>query len=300
MLGVKALKLTIVASTQPSVAANAAGIVSLSNAAGDTAAISLRGAQALSWSPVAGGEQLYCSRIPVVPGRAVRGGVPVCFPQFGNCGPLAKHGFARTAVWQLHGAPITGEDAQVASATFSLQDSPLTQAQWPFGFALLLQVRLGAGFIEWSLQVANTGAKAFDFTAALHTYLAVANVQQVAVHGLASVPYLDAMQQNAKAINTAPLLYIADETDRVYLAPPPSLDILRSGLPHMRIDQAGFADTVIWNPGPAKAAALGDMPATDWRRMLCVEAAQVEHPVHLLPGTEWQGSQRLTLIAQQA
>jgi glucose-6-phosphate 1-epimerase len=275
-------------------------MVHLCNAAGDTAKVSLYGAQVLSWSPAAGGEQLYCSPGTVPPGRAIRGGVPVCFPQFANFGPLAKHGFARTAVWQLHGAPITGEDALVATATFSLQDSPLTQAQWPFGFALLLQVRLGTGFVEWSLQVANTGVKAFDFTAALHTYLAVANVQQVAVHGLASVPYLDAMQQNAKAISTAALLHIADETDRVYLAPPPNLDILLSGLTHMRINQTGFADTVIWNPGPAKAVALGDMPAADWRRMLCVEAAQVEHPAHLLPGTQWQGCQRLTLIAQQA
>jgi glucose-6-phosphate 1-epimerase len=272
-------------------------MVHLCNSAGDTAKVSLNGAQVLSWMPAAGGEQLYCSPTPVVPGRAIRGGVPVCFPQFANCGPLAKHGFARTALWQLHGEPVTGIDAPVASATFSLQDSPLTQAQWPFGFALVLQVRLGKGFVEWSLQVANTGAKAFDFTAALHTYLAVANVQQVAVHGLALVPYLDATQQNTKAINPAPLLYIADETDRVYLAPPASLGILHSGLPHMRIDQEGFADTVIWNPGPAKAAALGDMPAADWRRMLCVEAAQVAHPVHLLPGTQWQGTQRLTLIA---
>jgi glucose-6-phosphate 1-epimerase len=275
-------------------------MVHLCNAAGDTAKVSLYGAQVLSWIPAAGGEQLYCSPMPVVPGHAIRGGVPVCFPQFANYGPLAKHGFARTSVWQLRGEPVTGIDAPVASATFSLQDSLLTQAQWPFGFALVLQVRLGKGFVEWSLQVANTGAKAFDFTAALHTYLAVADVQQVAVRGLASVPYLDATQQNTKAINPAPLLYIADETDRVYLAPPPSLGILHSGLPHMRIDQEGFADTVIWNPGPAKAAALGDMPAADWRRMLCVEAAQVAHPVHLLPGTQWQGTQRLTLIAQHA
>jgi glucose-6-phosphate 1-epimerase len=275
-------------------------MVQLCNAAGDTAKVSLYGAQVLSWIPALGGEQLYCSPHTVMSGRAIRGGVPVCFPQFANYGPLAKHGFARTAVWQLHGAPITGVDAQLASATFTLQDSPLTQAQWPFGFALLLQVRLGKGFVEWCLQVANTGATAFDFTAALHTYLAVADVQQMAVRGLASAPYLDAMQKNAKAIGTAPLLHIADETDRVYLAPPPSLDILRSGLQHMRIDQAGFADTVVWNPGPAKAATLGDMPAADWRRMLCVEAAQIEHPVHLLPGTQWQGTQRLTLLAQHA
>lgn len=273
-------------------------MVHLCNAAGDKAAISLFGAQVLTWTTAAGGEQLYCSPHTAIPGRSIRGGVPICFPQFANCGPLVKHGFARISLWHLQGTPVTGADAPVASASFSLQDNPATRPQWPFGFSLVLQVRLGAGFIEWSLQATNPSASAFEFTAALHTYLAVTDVQQVAVRGLASVPYLDALRKNAREVSTAPLLHIPNETDRIYLATPPSLILLVKGLPHVRIDQAGFADTVIWNPGPAKAAALGDMPAVDWKRMLCIEAAQIEHPVHLLPGTQWQGTQRLTLIAQ--
>jgi glucose-6-phosphate 1-epimerase len=270
--------------------------VHLCNAAGATATVSLYGAQVLSWGTVAGGSHLYCSPHALMPGRAVRGGVPVCFPQFANCGLLVKHGFARTSVWQLQDTPITGADIPVASASFSLQDSPLTKALWPFGFALVLRVRLSANFIEWNLEVSNTGAEAFDFTAALHTYLAVADVQQAAISGLATVPYLDALRHGAQVTSPAHLLHIADEVDRVYLHPPTTLVLLNGGLPYMQIEQTGFADTVVWNPGPARAAALGDMPAADWKHMLCIEAAQVQQPVRLLPSVHWYGMQRLTLL----
>ncbi len=275
-------------------------MVYLSNAAGDTATVSPYGAQVLSWCTALGGVHLYCSPQAILPGRAVRGGVPVCFPQFANRGSLAKHGFARTSTWQLQAAPITGADVPVASASFSLSDSPLTRTLWPFGFGLGLQVQLGAGFMECNLRVSNSGAEAFDFTAALHTYLAVDDVQLVSVHGLQAVPYLDALRQNAKAVSTAPALQVSDEIDRIYLNAPANLELLAGDLAHMRIEQAGFADTVVWNPGIAKAASLGDMPAQDWRRMLCIEAAQIQHPVHLLPGAYWYGTQRLSVVSAQS
>jgi glucose-6-phosphate 1-epimerase len=275
-------------------------MVRLSNAAGDSATVSLYGAQVLSWCTAVGGSHLYCSPQAMLPGRAVRGGVPVCFPQFANCGRLVKHGFARTSTWQLQGEPITGANVQVASASFTLQDSLLTRTMWPFRFALLMQVRLGAGFIECSLHVSNTGVDAFDFTAALHTYLAIPDLHLAALRGLAAVPYYDALRQNAETTSSASLLHVTDEVDHIYLDPPTRLELLSGGLPHLCIEQTGFADTVVWNPGLAKAASLGDMPADDWQCMLCVEAAQIKHPVHLLSGEGWHGMQRLTLVGQQA
>lgn len=272
-------------------------MVYLSNAAGYTATVSPHGAQVLSWRSAVGGNHLYCSPQDALPGRAVRGGIPVCFPQFSNCGPLTKHGFARTSVWQLDSVPVTGPDVPLAAASFSLSDSPLTRAVWPFGFTLVLQVQLGEGFMECRLNVSNSGADAFEFTAALHTYLAVDDVLLVAVSSLLAVDYLDELHQDAKTASTVSLLQIRDEVDRTYLNTPTNLELLVDDQAHMRIEQSGFADTVVWNPGPAKAASLGDMPMDDWRHMLCIEAAQIEHPVQLLPGAQWHGSQRLTLIA---
>jgi glucose-6-phosphate 1-epimerase len=273
-------------------------MVYLSNAIGDSATISPYGAQVLSWRTAAGGEHLYCSPTVAIAGRPVRGGTPVCFPQFANCGPLAKHGFARTSVWQMHAAPITGACAEVASACFRLQDSSLTLALWPFGFTLELQVSLGNRSIEWRLKVTNTGSATFDFTTALHTYLAVSDVQQVAVLGLASVHYLDALNKHAKAVSHTQLLNVPGEMDRVYVGAPPDLHLVDKTQRHIKvhIEQAGFADTVVWNPGPLKATTLQDMPSGDWTRMLCVEAAQIEHPIRLATEESWQAMQRLTII----
>ena len=289
----------LVATQFPAAGASALaeGMVHLGNAAGDAATVSLYGGQVLSWCTAGSGEQLYCSSQAVAEqGRAIRGGVPVCFPQFANCGPianLAKHGFARTSIWQLAGELITGSGCETASAQFVLQDSALTLAAWPYGFALELQITLGSGWLELQLQVMNTGSSAFDFTAALHTYLATADVRQAAICGLEGITYADALKQNETATQADAALQFVGELDRIYHGTPRALQLQQSGQPHLRIEQQGFADTVVWNPGPAKAAALGDMPADDWTRMLCIEAAQVKTSVQLQPGNMWQGAQRL-------
>ena len=66
---------------------------------GDAVTVALHGAQVLSW--VSGGyERLYLSPKALFDGEsAIRGGVPVCFPQFNQRGPLPKHGFARNLWW---------------------------------------------------------------------------------------------------------------------------------------------------------------------------------------------------------
>lgn len=279
----------------------AEGLVYLRNAAGDAAAVSLYGGQVLSWRTAAGGELLYCSPQAVAErGRAIRGGVPICFPQFANCAAvahLAKHGFARTSVWRLVGEPLplapSGPLPDTAMVCLALQDSALTRAVWPYEFALELQMMLGAGWLHLQLQVVNTGASAFAFTTALHTYLATADVWQAELRGLEGVAYADALQHNAILAQADAPLGFAGELDRIYLDTPRALQLWQSGRPQLRMEQQGFADTVVWNPGPAKAAALGDMPPADWTRMLCVEAAQVQTPVRLQPGERWQGAQRL-------
>lgn len=271
--------------------------VCLRNAAGDLALVSPYGAQVLSWFTSTGGEMLYCSpHAPARQGQAIRGGVPVCFPQFSKCGPfpaLAKHGFARTTLWNLDGPPSEGAECAVASVRYALQDTAKTLLFWPHSFALELQINLGPGWLELQLKVMNTGSSTFEFTAALHTYLATADVAQASVHGLEGITFKDATKHNTTATQTSDALLCLGELDRVYMDTPRSLQLQQNGRTRLQVEQQGFADTVVWNPGAAKATALGDMPASDWARMLCIEAAQIEHPVQLKPGEAWRGAQRM-------
>ena len=266
--------------------------VVLRTAAGDAATFSLHGAQLLSWTPAGAGEQIYLSPLSrPAPGVAVRGGTPVCWPQFSDRGPLPKHGLARTSRWQLLTPPTP--HANEAEALFQL-DSNMSSGPWKREFCLVLVARLGPGWLELHLQAANTGRTPWSFTAALHTYLLVDDIRNARLAGLRSLDYEDMVQGSSVRTEVDPVLTISGETDRVYRAVSRPL-VLEDGSRARRISQQGFADTVVWNPGPAKAARLGDMPPEDWQRMLCVEAAAIAQPVELAPGKTWSGVQRIEL-----
>ncbi|GAB3650584.1 D-hexose-6-phosphate mutarotase [Ramlibacter alkalitolerans] len=265
--------------------------VPLHNAAGDEASFSLHGAQLLSWVPRGAGEQIYLSPLSrPAAGKSARGGTPVCFPQFADRGPLPKHGFVRTAHWELVSPPLSG--TEVAEARFQI-DSASSGFAWEHAFCLVLVARLGPGWLELELQAANTGRSAYDFTAALHTYLAT-DVRAARLHGLQGCDYEDNLAGRRVQRERSPFLAVAGEVDRVYLQVPGVLR-LEEGASQRRVMQQGFTDVVVWNPGPAKAAQLGDMPPQDWERMLCIEAGVIGQPVHLPPGKTWHGLQRLEL-----
>jgi len=267
--------------------------VVLRTAAGDSAAISLHGAQLLSWRPAGAEEQIYRSPLSApTAGKSVRGGTPICFPQFSDRGPLPKHGFVRTSHWELVEAAMPG--GEIAEAHFQV-DSSMLPAAWDHAFCLVLVARLGHGWLELHLQAANTGRTPYSFTAALHTYLAVHDVRTASVSGLRGLQYEDALQGNALKLDDAPALAFPGEVDRVYRDVPQELHLGGGGMPERRVIQQGFTDTVLWNPGAQKAARLGDMPPQDWLRMVCIEAAVVARPVALPPGKTWRGMQRLEL-----
>jgi glucose-6-phosphate 1-epimerase len=268
--------------------------VTLQAADGARAVVALHGAHVVSWVPAGGQEMLYLSaRSAWGPGQAIRGGVPVIFPQFSNRGPLVRHGFARVLPWQLvHNGP-SGTDA---SAVLQLTDSAQTRSYWPHAFTLQLSVRLAGDTLALALSCRNTGATSIDVSAALHTYLLTDDVAQSILTGLAAHRYWDALDGVHKT-QPAEAIRFDGELDRVYAGVTGELLLLgpRGGVEQsVRIAQSGFEDVVVWNPGAIKCAALADMPPDGWRRMVCVESAQIERPVHLVPGQCWVGEQRLT------
>jgi len=260
---------------------------------GAQARILLQGAQLLSWMPVDAGEQLYLSPASVLEaGSPVRGGVPLVFPQFAKLGPLAQHGFARTRPWHLDQA-----NSDASTAVLNLSDDTTTRNLWPHKFTLSLRIKIIGRELLMELSCLNTGTTPFDFTGALHTYLALSDIDQAKVLGLEGLPYIDAVDQQEKKQSEA-LLATKDQLNRVYRQCQPDLLLLEqqgAALRQIAIRQRGFSDVVVWNPGETMCATLPDMAPQGYRNMLCIEAAQLSQPVRLEPGQRWIGSQSLHL-----
>ena len=262
----------------------------LSLPCGDTVRVALQGAHVLSWVSQ-GRERLFLSPDNLWDGQtAIRGGVPVCFPQFNQRGPLPKHGFARNVMWSF--AAVSADDAQ-AHLVFTLTSNAHTQAIWPQQFVAQLSVHLQPGQLTLSLSVHNTDVQPLAFTGALHTYLAVDDIDLTDVTGLQGQAEWDAVADvHGVADDT---LYFDGEFDRVYAAAAGPLRV-QDGSGVMSIEQSpSWGQSVVWNPGPEKCAALTDMPSDGFARMLCVEAAQVYEPITVPAAGQWLGWQRLTV-----
>lgn len=265
--------------------------VKLRAADGAAADIYLHGAHVTSWRPAPDGDErlFLSSRSEFRTGAAIRGGIPVIFPQFAAEGPLPRHGFARTIEWALDGIEHTEGDA---IATFSFGSTPGIHAVWPAEFLATLEVCVGGPRLVVTLSVENVGFSPFSFTCALHTYLRVRDAAQAELVGLKGARFRDATDKTKLRVDEEPVLRVTGELDRVYVGAPPAL-VLREPKRALGIEMRDFSDVVVWNPGRRRAAALPDMEPNGERSMLCVEAAVVQMPITLASGGHWRGAQLL-------
>ena len=296
--------------------------VLLTHASGARAELYLLGATLTSFVTARGHELLFVSPRAAFDGATpIRGGVPVCFPQFADQGALPKHGFARTQPWTLL-------EAGEGSALLELRDSPATRALWPHAFRLALRVAFDGDTLGLTLEVDNldaeegaagaAGAAApFEFEALLHTYLnlGAGGAAAARVAGLAGRQYRDKPSGGARRTEPAEAFALEGEVDRIFEAAPPEgggapgdVDVLLGaggactrvrvhrkaalrGEGHAaRGPRLGGAvepvpcDVVVWNPGAARCAAIGDLEPESWRSYVCVEPGVVTSRVALPRG----------------
>lgn len=264
----------------------------LRSADGSSAVVLLQGAQVVSWLTPDGKEQLYLSpECGFEPGQAVRGGVPVIFPQFNARGPLPRHGLARTATWTLDAQHVVGDDALLVMRWASDES---TRAVWPHEFVLELTVRIGGERLDLELDCLNQGDEPLSFTGALHTYLRVTDVEAAHLQGLQRLRYENAATGGDR-LETADEVEISEACDRIYFHARKPL-LLTDGQGPRAIEQAGFEDVVLWNPWEEGAKALADLPDEDFRRFLCVEAACIGEPVVVQPEESWTGRQSIVRV----
>lgn len=260
----------------------------------DSMLVALHGAQALSWVSQ-GRERLYLSPQAIFDGQtAIRGGVPLCFPQFNQRGPLRKHGFARHLPWQV----VQAQGDHAAPLVLRLGDDAHTRASWPHGFVAELALQLSPGQLHMALSVRNTGSDAWSFTTALHSYLRVDDIAQVRLQGLQGCARWDALT-DAHSVQQGPL-QVQGACDSVLQAAAAPLQLHDGGHVLELAQSASLQQTVVWNPGAAQCAQLADMPADGYNHMLCIEAAQVDAAVALAPCAVWTGWQNLRVLAPPA
>lgn len=240
------------------------------------ACVSLHGGQVLAWQPTGHRPVLWLSEgARFEPGRAIRGGIPVCWPWFADHATdpeKPSHGFARIRGWQLRSASIIDGDAHVHLAlTACSEDARL----WPSASRPTLELRIGKS-LSLRLSITNSDDRAIAFSQALHSYFSVSCITEVSIHGLQGRSYIDKLTAKPQ-VEQADALTFSGEVDRIYSH---GADTVRLRDPQLQreiaVCQTGGSNIIVWNPWIEKTKRLDDMgSAAAYRDMVCIETGSV-------------------------
>lgn len=244
-----------------------------------SATVYLHGAQLTDWQPAGETPVLFLSeRSEFVEGRAIRGGVPICFPWFGprwDGGPGPAHGFARLQRWEVAFAALSGQDVHLSLV---LRPSEMSRSLGYDDFQVAFELLIGKT-LRMRLSVANSGSKPLVFEEALHSYFRVEDVRSARLEGLESALYVDKTDAMKEKETGPEALRLTGETDRVFPENVASVTILHGGFNgadrRVTVDKSNSASTVVWNPWEDKAAAMKDLSPSSWTEFVCVEAGNV-------------------------
>ena len=237
------------------------------------ATVALHGAQVLSWAPTDHPPVLYLSpKARMEPGTPVRGGIPICWPWFGEHPEdpeKPSHGFARTRFWELVSGTLEGK---MAILVFRLVPDEETKALFPHDFELTATIKV-ADKLRVKLQMKNTSEEIYKVSCALHTYLSLGDIERIQLEGVKGSHYLDRVSGEKEAIYQEKNLQIKGEVDRIYQS---MSSVLIRDLDRYRsvfVDKAGSRSTVIWNPWKEKSKTIADLPDKGYKEFVCVECA---------------------------
>lgn len=266
-------------------------MINVSNDHAD-AVISVYAGQVLSFTPKGAADVLFVSdKAYYAEGKAIKGGVPICWPWFG-ADPEGKgrpaHGFMRNRMWSEW---ETRENADGSTTVIlDVESSPETLAIWPYAFRVAMEITVGKT-LQLALVTRNTGDAAFTITQAMHTYFAVGDIAQTTVTGLEGTQYLDkAADGNGATKQQDGAISINSEVDRVYLGVPAELAIVDGALNRtIRITSSGNKTAVVWNPWAKIAAGMADLQDDDYTRFVCVETTNAaDDVVEVAAGAEFR------------
>jgi D-hexose-6-phosphate mutarotase len=235
------------------------------------ATIALHGAHVMAFQPTGEQPVLWLSRDAMyVAGKAIRGGIPICWPWFGGhpTGNLQAHGFVRNRFWQLESV------VQLANGftrlIMSTGDDDISRALWDHRFRLSLTVVVGND-LSLALEMQNLDSVSYTLTAALHSYFNVADISKVDIWGLEGIEYIDQLRNNQRLMQSGAIRFDG-ELDRIYCSATADELIHDTRLKRkIRLRKTGSRSTVIWNPWIRKADSMGDFEKGGYRHMVCIE-----------------------------
>ncbi len=266
----------------------------------------LQGAHLTQWQPSGQAPVLFLSsQSSFLPGKAIRGGVPVIFPWFGApaTSPVhppegsSSHGYARIWPWTLRFAALAGEDLHLS---LTLDHNERLHAMGYDFLQLGLDLVLGET-LTLRLATANAAsgpdAKPFLIEEALHAYLLLGEVERASVEGLADTEFLDKTEDFRRKTQGEDPIRFTGEVDRPYLNTTAPV-VLHDPVLQRRIKltKSNSRTTVLWNPGAELTAKLPDLPADGWRHFACMETANAaENAVTLQPGEAYTMTMQLAV-----
>jgi len=254
-----------------------------------TATVSVYAGQLLSYLPADEAADLFflSEHAYYQPGKAIKGGAPVCWPWFGpdpeEHGRPA-HGFVRNRQWNV--ISTAASSAGETKLTLGLMDTDETREIWPKSFELQLEITVGAS-LTLELITRNRGDQAFTITQALHSYFKVGDISQVQVLGLEGDSYLDKVNGGAEKKQSGAVT-IAGEVDRIYTDVQLE-QVINDGALGRRIHIAssGSRTAVVWNPWSEICTNMADLADDAYQQFICVETANAaEDVVEIQPGSE--------------
>lgn len=264
-----------------------------------SALMSVYAAQVLSYQPVHEAENLLflSPDSDYREGKAIRGGIPVCWPWFG---PDPKglqrpnHGFVRTHYWQVIATDTCNPDE--TSVTLMFKESAKKERTWQKPFTLTLTVTVGVT-LSLTLTTQNTGEQKFSITQALHSYLHVSHIKHVQILGLENCEYFDKLDQGAQKLQTGPVI-VTEEVDRIYSDVKNTLVIVDAAFKRrIAISSTSTKTAVVWNPWIKSSKKMLDLGNSDYKHFICVEAGNIAFDlIEILPGEQYSLSATYTII----
>ena len=261
-------------------------VIQLSNDHG-TVAIALHGAHIIEYIPANQKPVIFTSKEAIYrEGKAIRGGIPLCWPWF-SAHPtdhsLPSHGYARIQFWQV---VKTSHKDGITSISFEINHNQLRAN---------VTITLGES-LEISLTTTNLSEEIKTIGGALHSYFLISDIEAISINGMDNTRYLDTLTNHVE--NQSGDIFITKETDRIYMNTSESVTIVdRNWDRTIIIDKTGSKSTVIWNPWIEKSKQMSDLKNEDYRNFICVETANtLEDVYHLTPGSKHSLTTKITSI----